>query len=68
MFCSGKELLNWLNKSAKLGGAFKRTEVFLLEISMQFFLNTEEEKSYSVKYSNGSNKPNEGSDVYSQQG
>ena len=45
MFCSGEELLNWLNKSAKLGGAFKRTELFLLEISMQFFLNTEEEKS-----------------------
>ena len=31
---SGEELLNRLNKSAKLGGGFERTELFLLEISM----------------------------------
>ena len=34
MFCSGEELLNWLNKSAKLRGGFKTTELFLLDISM----------------------------------
>ena len=34
MFCSGEELLNSLNKSAKLGGGFKRTELFIVEFSM----------------------------------
>ena len=32
--CSVEELLNWLNKSAKIGAGFKRTELILLEISM----------------------------------
>ena len=32
--CFGEELLNLLNRSAKLGGGFKRPKLFLLEISM----------------------------------
>ena len=28
VFCSGEESLNRLNKSSKLGGGFKRTELF----------------------------------------
>lgn len=31
MFCFDEELLNWLNKSTKLGGVSKSTEVSLLE-------------------------------------
>ena len=51
--CSGEELLKWLNKRAKLGSGFKRTELFLLEISMQFLLSSEQEKSLFVKFPNG---------------
>ena len=53
IFCSGEELLNWLNKSAKSGGGFNRTELFLLEFSVSFFLSTEEVKSLSIKFPNG---------------
>ena len=53
MFCSEEELLNWLNKRTKLGGAFKSTELFLLEISMSLLLSTEKEKSLSAKFPNG---------------
>ena len=38
--------------SAKLEGDFKRTELLLLEISMQFLLSTEQGKSLSVKFPN----------------
>ena len=53
MFCLVEELLNWLNKSAKLGGGFKRTELLLLEISVLFLLSNDKEKSLSFRFQDG---------------
>ena len=53
IFCSGQELLSWLNNRAALGVGFKRTELFSLEISMSFLLSTEEDKSLPVNLPNG---------------
>ena len=38
MFCSGEELLNWLSKSARLGGGFKYGTVFMEDFNKVKFI------------------------------
>ena len=54
-FCSGKVLLNWLNKRERLGGGVKWIEIFFLETFSDTFplYNKVDKKSFLVKNPKG---------------